>query len=392
LSPEAMNTHSRRTETEASDPEVIVTNLHRNYTGVSATIEALLSRQADHHRLWLVGTPLPGHPTAHSLRAALAASRRPPAGRPFRIWHVRRNAELQVACLARDVLRLPIRIVFTSVALHLHSPWPRYLINRADAIIATSERAASLVPKVAGVVPHGVDTRHFHPPACRALAWAQGRLPGRYGIGIFGRIRPGKGTDLFVEAMLRLLPRFPDFTAVVIGACKGEHRAFQADLTARIAAANLSARIRFLGEIEWAEVTEWYRRLSVVVAPARYEPFGITILEAMASGAAVVATRTGSYETVIEDGRNGFLADPGEIDGLVTSLEKLMSQPEQMLSMGVVGRQRATTLFPVEGEVEGISEIYEALWQGKDLLSREQPRPSYPQRRRAEMEAERIGR
>jgi mannosyltransferase len=112
----------------------------------------------------------------------------------------------------------------------------------------------------------------------------------------------------------------------------------------------------------------------------------------MASGAAVVATRTGSYETVIEDGRNGFLADPGEIDGLVTSLEKLMSQPEQMLSMGVVGRQRATTLFPVEGEVEGISEIYEALWQGKELLSREQPRPSYPQRRRAEMEAERIGR
>src|SRR5262249_6903407 len=149
---------------------------------------------------------------------------------------------------------------------------------------------------------------------------------------------------------------------------------------------------RFLGEIEWTEVMEWYRRLSIVVAPARYEPFGITILEAMASSAAVVATRTGSYETVIEDGQNGYLANPRDVDELIASLEKLMSQPEQMLSMGAVGRQRATTLFPVEAEAEGISKVYEALWQGKEMPCRERQLPnSYPQRRRAEMEVERIG-
>ena len=73
---------------------------------------------------------------------------------------------------------------------------------------------------MAAIVPHGVDTRYFHPPADRGQEWAQGRLPGRYGVGIFGRVRRGKGTDLFVEAMLRLLPRYPDFTAVIIGPCK----------------------------------------------------------------------------------------------------------------------------------------------------------------------------
>jgi len=367
LSPDVTNEHSRRAWAEVSDPELIVTNLHRNHTGVSTTIGALLPLQAGLHRLWLVGRALPDGPSSHSLAAALTASRRPPAGRPFRIWHVRRNVELQVAWLARDLLRLPIRIVFTSVAQHVHSAWPRFLIAQADAVIATSKRAASLRPNVAGIVPHGVDTQFFCPPTDRARDWAQTRLPGRYGIGIFGRVRHGKGTDLFVEAMLRLLPRFPDFTAVIIGPCKIRDRAFRAGLLTRIAAANLSSRILFLGEIEWAEVRAWYRRLSIVVAAARYEPYGVTILEAMASSAAVVATRTGNYEAMIEEGLNGFLTDPGDVGGLVASLEKVMSQPEWMQSMGRVGRQRAATLFPLAAEAEGISRVYEALWQGKDL-------------------------
>jgi mannosyltransferase len=364
LSPEAANPGPARAWAEISDPELIVANLHRNYTGVSTTIGALLPLQESRHRLWLVGHPLPDGPPVHSLAAALAVSRRPPTGRPFRIWHVRRNVELQAAWLARDLLRLPIRIVFTSVALHVHSFWPRFLIAQADAVIATSKRAASLRPNVAGIVPHGVDTEYFRPPTDRRQEWAQARLPGRYGIGIFGRVRRGKGTDIFVEAMLRLLPRYPDFTAVIIGPCKIRDRAFRADLLARIAAANLSSRVLFLGEIEWAEVSAWYRRLSIVVAAARYEPYGVTILEAMASGAAVVATRTGNYEAMIEEGQNGFLANPGNVDDLAASLERAMSQPERMQAMGVAGRHRAMALFRVETEAEGISKVYEKLWQG----------------------------
>lgn len=367
VSSEAANPHSGSARAAVSDPELIVTNLHRNYTGVSTTIGVLLPLQADRHRLWLVGKPLPDFRSAHSLLAALAASRRPPAGRPFRIWHVRRNVELQVAWLARDLLRLPIRIVFTSVAQHVHSFWPRFLIAQADAVIATSKRAASLRPNVAGIVPHGVDTRFFRPPADRAREWAETRLPGRYGIGILGRVRRGKGTDLFVEAMLRLLPRFPDFTAVIVGPCKIRDRAFKAGLVARIEAAGLSSRIRFLGEVEWAEIPAWYRRLSIVVAAARYEPYGVTILEAMASGAAVVATRTGNYEAMIEEDRNGFLAEPGDADSLTAALEKVMSQPDRLPAMSAVSRQRATALFPLEGEADGISKVYETLWQGKDL-------------------------
>jgi mannosyltransferase len=67
---------------------------------------------------------------------------------------------------------------------------------------------------VAGIVPHGVDVERFAPSADRGAEWKKAGYPGKYGIGIVGRIRKEKGTDLFVEAMCRVLPQRPDFTAL----------------------------------------------------------------------------------------------------------------------------------------------------------------------------------
>ncbi len=89
-----------------------------------------------------------------------------------------------------------------------------------DAIIATSDISASYLKRQATVIPHGVDTDVYAPPADRAAAFAEAGLPGRYAVGCFGRVRAQKGSDVFVEAMCRLLPRYPDFTAVIVG---GDH-------------------------------------------------------------------------------------------------------------------------------------------------------------------------
>ena len=77
---------------------------------------------------------------------------------------------------------------------------------------------------------HGVDTDRYAPPADRAAAFAESGLPGRYAIGCFGRVRAQKGTDVFVEAMCRLLPRYPDFTAVIVGAVVPEQQGFADEL------------------------------------------------------------------------------------------------------------------------------------------------------------------
>lgn len=347
-----------------ADPELIVTNSGRRYTGVSATTEALLAPQAARHRLWLAGRPL-GQWPLHSFAEAVAISRRPPAGRPFRIWHVRRNNELQRAWLARDILRLPIRIVFTSAAIRLHSPYPRFLIARADAVVPTSETAAQFVPHVAAVIPHGVDTARFRPPDDREAEWVSNGLPGRYGIGIVGRVRPEKGTDLFVDAMVRLLPHHPQATALVIGAWKPSEARFTAMLANRVEAAGLAERIRFLGEVSQEDMPAWYRRLSVVVAAGRYEGYGMTVLEAMASGAATVATRTGAYPTMIEEGRSGFITPVGDAGALAEAVGTLLAAPGQAAAFGEHGRSRAEGLFSVEREADALADVYERLWRGE---------------------------
>src|SRR6266436_3448784 len=121
------------------------------------------------------------------------------------IWHARRNDEMIVGVLLRS-LGWPLRLVFTSAAQRHHTWITRWLIDRMDAIIATNDISASFLKRHATVIPHGLDTGRYAPPADRAAAFAQTGLPGRYAIGCFGRVRAQKGSDVFVEAMCRLLP------------------------------------------------------------------------------------------------------------------------------------------------------------------------------------------
>ena len=158
-------------------PELFVTNFNRNFTGVSATAANVIRQQADRYDLRLVGYPLPGCPNPITLRQARAQSRNT-LGRPFAIWHVRRNTEMRAAIWARDVLKLPISVVFTSAAQRRHSMVPRWMISRMDAVVATSAAAAGFVPHVRATVPHGVDTDRITPAADRAAAAA---AEGRHG-------------------------------------------------------------------------------------------------------------------------------------------------------------------------------------------------------------------
>ena len=148
-------------------------------------------------------------------------------------------------------------------------------------MIATSARSGSYLDVPYEVVMHGIDLDVFHPPRTSEDAFAASGLPGRFAVGCFGRVRPQKGTDLFVDAMIQLLPHFPDWTAVIAGRVTVENRGFAQTLQDRIDKAGLSERIVFLGEVP--DVKLWFRRVALYVAPSRNEGFGLTPLEAMAS-------------------------------------------------------------------------------------------------------------
>ena len=151
---------------------------------------------------------LPGIPSVGILRAVLACLKQP-KNKPFRIWHARRNKEMLLGLMIKHLLRGRIRLVMTSCALRRHSWFPRQLLASMDAIIATSDEAASYVSHVVATIPHGVDCDRFQPAKDRKAALKALGIPGNYGISMVGRIRPEKGSDLFVDAMIRLLPKHP---------------------------------------------------------------------------------------------------------------------------------------------------------------------------------------
>ena len=340
----------------AGELELIVPNLHRRYSGVTATNRMVAPRLAKLFRAAWLGSDAPDGIARMGAGDLLKLWRR---GRPL-IWHARRNDEMIVGVLLR-FLGWPFKLVFTSAAQRHHTWITRALINRMDAIIATSAISASYLKREATVVLHGVDTDTYAPPPDRAAAFAESGLPGRYAVGCFGRVRAQKGSDVFVDAMCRLLPRYTDFTAVMVGAITADQSGFAGDLKRRIEAAGLSSRIVITGELAIDEVQRWYKRLTIYAFTSRNEGFGLTLIEAMAAGSALVASRAGAAEVVVEDGVTGILTPPGDVDALVAACEPLMRDPAAASAMGARARARVVDKFSLDAEAAGIAAVYRAL-------------------------------
>jgi mannosyltransferase len=355
--------NSRETEPDvpiennfAESLQLIVPNLHRRYSGVTATNRMVAPRLAQMFRAAWLGPHAPEAIARIGVGDLFKLRRR----RSPLIWHARRNDEMIAGVLLR-ALGWPLKLVFTSAAQRHHTWLTRWLIRRMDALIATSALSASFLKREATVVMHGVDTDSYAPPENRAAAFAESGLPGRYAIGCFGRVRVQKGSDVFVEAMCRLLPRYPDFTAVMVGAIVPEQQGFANDLKKRIEAAGLQSRLLITGELAIGEVQRWYQRLTIYAFTSRNEGFGLTLIEAMAAGAALVASRAGAAEFVIEDGVTGVLIPPGDVDALVAALEPLMRDPAAAAAMGARARARVLDKFSLDAEANGIAQVYRTL-------------------------------
>jgi mannosyltransferase len=346
---------------------VVAPNLHRRYSGVTSTIQTLVPRQADLLKSEGIaiagfGPGLGGDIPKIRLSDLLLGGWSRPRGAPVRVWHARRNVEMLAGIVLKLVLRQPWKLVFTSAGQRRHKAYTRWLIRRMDRVIATSEAAASFLETPPIVIPHGVDTKRFRPSEDRAAEWRAAGLPGSFGIGAFGRVRPQKGSDLAVEAMIRLAPSYPEATLVLTGLIAPQHAAFASRLKARVAAAGLERRILFLGEQPSDAMPGWFRRVSLYVAPMRHEGFGLTPLEAMASGTAVVATRTGAAPLLVADGETGVLIPPDDLEALVAAIEPFLADPQRAERMGRAGLRKALALHDLDREAAGVNQVYRELW------------------------------
>lgn len=349
----------------ARDTEVIATNIAWRQSGGTTVVVQLVPEQAKTLAIAALGMQLPDAVPRLRLRSLPALWKRP-ANRRFRIYHCRRNREMIVGILMRDVLRMPLKLIFNSAAQRHHKALTKWMIRQMDTVIATSPESGRFLEVPHTVVMHGTDVERFHPPREAGDRFEASGLPGTYCIGCTGRIRHQKGTDLFVDAMIALLPRYPDWTAVITGRITSDNAAFANELKRRIADAGLSERIVFLGEVD--DIAQWYRRMTLFVAPSRNEGFGLTPLEAMASRTAVVASDAGSYPAMIRSGVNGGIFPGGDGAALKARVEPYLADPSMAESHGEAALEIVRRDFSLAAEAAGIRAVYEALWQGRTRI------------------------
>ena len=336
--------------------EVVAPNLKRRLSGVTATIARLLPVQARSIGIAATGPGLPPQVPGVSLWSVIVMS-----NRKRRVWHARRNTEMLLGLILRHVLRKRLKLVFTSASQRHHTRYTRWLISGMDAVVATSRRTASYLERPAQVVLHGIDTGTFHPPADRrGLRHALGLSEG-FAIGCFGRIRHQKGTDVFVDAMLEVLPHHPDASALVMGRATEKHERYLQSLREKVARAGLEDRIRFLPEAPVDAMPRWYQTLDLFVAPQRWEGFGVTPLEAMACGVPVVATTVGAFDELVVEGRTGCLIPPGDVGQMRAAVSTALASPDLLRQWSAAARRHVEEGFRIEEEAAALNALYRHL-------------------------------
>lgn len=346
--------------TDPAQIDVIAPNFKKRLSGVTSTVIRLVPLQAREIAIATTGPELPADMPQIPLSALPLMSRSGPSG--ARVWHARRNIEMLAGLGLKYLLGKRLKLVFTSASQRHHTWLTKWLIRQMDAVIATSDKTASYLERQATVIRHGIDTETFCPVDDKAALRRDLGLPETGPIiGCYGRIRAQKGTDAFVDAMLRILPDNPGATAIVMGRATDKHQDFEQDLKNRVAAAGLSDRLLFLPEVPVWEMARWYQALDLYIAPQRWEGFGLTPLEAMACAVPVIATRVGAFEELIVDGGTGALIDAGDVDQMVAATDAVLRDPVRLAAWSQAARQHVQDHFRIEQEAAAIIAVYRSL-------------------------------
>jgi glycosyltransferase involved in cell wall biosynthesis len=205
------------------------------------------------------------------------------------------------------------------------------------------------------IVPCGVDTQQFTPgPAPRRR---------RPRLLIVGRLVPRKGTETALAALARL----PEAELVVVGGPPAELLAAD-DEAGRLASIagelGVSDRFRMLGAVSRDKMPAVLRSADIVLCPARYEPFGIVPLEAMACGVPVIASAVGGHLDTVVDRRTGRLVPVGDPDALAEAVTEVLGSPGGGAAMGQAGRRRVLANFGWDRVAERTELVYQELAGG----------------------------
>jgi len=165
------------------------------------------------------------------------------------------------------------------------------------------------------------------------------------------RLERQKGLDVAIEALARVRADHPRAVLLVLG-----HGSDAAELLALAARLGVADAVHLPWRV--GDVAEWLRRAELLVHPARWEGFGLALLEAMLAELPVVASEVSSIPEIVVDGETGLLVKPDDVSGLAAALNELLGNPELCATYGHAGLARARREFSVARMADRTAEVY----------------------------------
>jgi glycosyltransferase involved in cell wall biosynthesis len=213
------------------------------------------------------------------------------------------------------------------------------------------------------IIPQAVDTDRFHPgPANPELRARFGADPGAPVVGIVGRIDPEKGVDTVVRAVAALTGDAARCQLAVIGGAGLDSGDYEERVRAQ-AADLLGDRVRFTGPLD--DMPGALRSLDVVINASVAEPFGLSLLEAQASGVAVIGTAAGGIPEFVVDGETGLLVPPSDASALAAALGRLLGDTTLRERLGRHGRSEVEARFTLAGRADAVAGMYRSVAKGR---------------------------
>jgi phosphatidylinositol alpha-1,6-mannosyltransferase len=194
-------------------------------------------------------------------------------------------------------------------------------------------------------VPLGADPSRFRPGLDQAGVRTRYKLEGRRWLLSVARLTPHKGIDAGIQMVAELRSTYPDLGYLVIGA--GEQLPALEELTRKL---GVDDRVRFLTGVPDADLPGLYNCGELYVGLSRLmhqrvEGFGISLVEASASGLPVVATRTGGIADAVRHEETGLLIDADEPDQLKAALRRVLDDHDLALRLGSAGRRAVESYY-----------------------------------------------
>jgi len=200
--------------------------------------------------------------------------------------------------------------------------------------------------------PNGVDTEAFQPrprPEC-GLRAALGIPASARVVGFLGRLSPEKGPEVFLRAALLASARLPDAHFVLVG-----DGPLAPTLRETIARLRLQDRVHLAGLRR--DVAAVLNDMDVLVSSSHSEAMPLAVMEAMASGVPVVATRVGGVPDMIAQGESGWLVAPNDFDEIAARLVQILATPGELERMGRAARARAVDKMSLADTVDRMAQL-----------------------------------